>query len=269
MGDTPNNRFKDHFSEVADEYAAYRPRYSAELVEFLAGCVRSAPPTSGVATSATSRHDVAWDCACGSGQLSVPLAERFGRVIATDASGEQLAKATMHPRVEYRQATVDASGLPGASVDLVTVAQAAHWFDLPSFYAEARRVAKPGGVVALICYGIHTIDDAPDPIVRRFYGETLGAFWSPERKHIEDGYRLLPFPFAEFAAPPMVLRASWTLREMLGYVETWSAVWAMVKARGRQPLEAFVAELSHAWGSPEVAREICWPLAMRIGRVDS
>lgn len=253
MSGIPTPAFKDRFSSLAGNYATFRPRYPRELIDYLAGIA--------------DRRSLAWDCGCGSGQLSVSLAERFDRVVATDASAEQIAKATPHPRIEYRVAPAEASGLTDAGADLVTVAQAAHWFDLPKFHAEARRVAAPGAVVALICYGVHSIDHDLDPIVRRFYGDTLAPFWGPERRHVEEGYRSLPFPFQEFAAPPMELRANWTLPEMLGYISTWSAVWAMVKSQGRDTLDAFTSELSSAWGPPSAAKDILWPLSMRIGRV--
>lgn len=245
--------FQDRFSQVAGGYASYRPRYPRELVEYL--------------ESVTARHDTAWDCGCGSGQLAVPLAERFERIIATDASTEQLAKAEAHPRVEYRCATAEASGLANASVDLITVAQAAHWFDRARFYDEVRRVARRGAVVALICYGVHRLDDAVDPVVQAFYGETLRGYWGPERRHVEEGYRGFEFPFAEFSAPAMELRADWTLPQMIGYIETWSAVWAMVKERGRGALDQLSEDLARVWGPAETVRTVRWPLGVRIGRV--
>ena len=58
-----------------------------------------------------------------------------------------------HPRVEYRVAPAERSGLPDAAVDLVTLALAAHWFDLPRFYAEVRRVGRPRTAIALISSG--------------------------------------------------------------------------------------------------------------------
>jgi len=253
MGAMSDKSYQNRFSQVAGGYALYRPRYPRELIDYLAGV--------------TTQHETVWDCACGSGQLSVPLAERFARVIATDASAEQLAQAEAHPRVEYRKATAEASGLPDMSVDLITVAQAAHWFDRARFYEEVRRVGRRGAVVALICYGVHSVDDAVDPIVRAFYGVSLAPYWGPERVHVEEGYRRFDFPFDEFAAPPMELSASWNLSQLIGYIETWSAVWAMVQDRGRSTLDDLREALSRTWGSAETVRTIRWPLRMRIGRV--
>lgn len=245
--------FKDHFSSKSDNYAAYRPRYPAALADWLA-------QTAGAAQTAL-------DSGCGNGQLSVLLASRFADVTATDASAAQIAAAEPHPRVRYRVAPAEASGMPDRSADLLTVAQAAHWFDLPAFYAEARRVLRPGGVLALITYGVTETDDAPGEIVARFYHQTLPPYWPPERRHVESRYRDLPFPFDELTPPVVAMKADWTLGELLGYIDTWSAARNLEKAHGRGPMEAFAAEMTAAWGDPAQRREIRWPLSMRTARL--
>ena len=127
--------FKDHFSRLAAQYAEFRPSYPGALFDLLA---RIAPS-----------RGRAWDCACGSGQATLDLAERFESVVGTDASAQQVAAAKPHPRVTYAVCRAEASGLETASFDLVTVAQSLHWFDRPGFYAEARRVLKPEGVIGV------------------------------------------------------------------------------------------------------------------------
>lgn len=245
--------FKDHFSERAAGYAAHRPTYPAALADFLAGL---AP-----------RRALAWDAGCGSGQLSVLLAGRFERVAATDASAEQVARATPHPNVEYRRAPAEASGLPDGSVDLAVAAQAAHWFDLEAYYAEVERVGRPGAAVALVTYGMMTVGEEIDRVVEPFYRETLGPYWPPERRHVEDGYRSLPFPFREVQAPKLEIRTAWSLAALLGYVDTWSAVRALEEARGPGPVQAFRRELARAWGPEEEVRSVRWPLSLRVGHV--
>jgi SAM-dependent methyltransferase len=246
--------FADHFAPAADGYAAYRPSYPAALADFLA---RAAP-----------RRELAWDCGCGSGQLSVPLAERFDRVVATDASAEQVARAAPHPGIEYRQAREGASGLPDRSVDLAVAAQAAHWFDLPAYYAEVRRVARPGALVALTVYNLVEVNDAVDHAVRRFYADVLGPFWPPERRHVELNYTSLPFPFEPIPAPPVEMRATYTLARFIAYMRTWSAVIRLEKAEGAGPMEALRRELQPLWGDAgDRAREVRWPLTVRAGRV--
>jgi len=250
---TSSGSFQDHFSDVAAAYAAYRPSYPPALVDFLA---RLAPA-----------RRLAWDAGCGSGQLSLFLAGHFEQVVATDASPEQIARATAHPKVEYRCARAEASGLPERVADLVTAAQAAHWFALPAYFAEVRRVPRPGGIVALISYGVVTTDADLDAVIRPFYREVLGAYWPPERRHVDEGYRSLPFPFEELDAPPFEIRLDWRLEQLVGYVGTWSAVWALEQAQGQGPFATFRRELANAWGPATAVRAVRWPLALRVGRV--
>lgn len=244
--------FKDHFSARAALYATFRPSYPEALGDYLAE----------VSPARTS----ALDSACGTGQLTLLLARRFAQVIATDASAEQIANAAPAPNVAYRVARAEASGLQGASIDLATVAQAAHWFDLDAFYAEMRRVLRPGGVIALISYGVTEIDDAVGAEVDRFY-RALGDYWPPERAHVEARYRTLAFPFAELAAPAIDMKADWTREQLVGYISTWSAVKELDRAEGDAPFKAFADTMSAVWGDPARRREVRWPLTLRVGTV--
>lgn len=253
------NAFKDHFSAASDRYAAFRPDYPAALFEWLAGLC----PRSGTSVG----HGTAWDCATGSGQAAQGLARLFQNVIATDASAEQIFHATPHPGIVYRVAAADASGLADNSVDLITVAQAAHWFDLPDFYAEATRVMKPDGIIALWAYGLARIDPAIDTVITRFYRDTVGPYWPPERRWIEDGYRTLPFPFEEIIAPAFGMKAEWDLSALLAYLSTWSAVKRCKMAQGDDPIPPLRAELKPLWGDSSNTRQLQWPLFMKVGRL--
>ena len=213
------------------------------------------------------RRQAAWDAGCGSGQLSTILPARFARVIATDPSADQIAQARAHPAVEYRQASAEASGLEAGSVDLAVAAQAAHWFDLPRYYAEVGRVVRPGGLVALLAYGVVHVDRDLIAIVDRFYWQTLAGFWPQERKIVEEGYRSLPFPFPELQAPAFAMTATWSLAQLLGYVRTWSAVQVIERARGGDAYAGFARALTAAWGDPDRSRAVRWDLAVRAGRV--
>lgn len=246
--------FKDHFSTHNAGYAAHRPTYPSALADFLA--------------EAAPARDMALDVGCGTGQLAVLLAERFAAVTATDASAQQIASATAHPAVTYAVTPAERSGLPDRSTDLITVAQAAHWFDLDPFYAEVRRIARSDAVLALVTYGVFHVDDAAaDAVAQRFYSDVIGPYWPPERRHVEDGYRSLPFPFPEIGAPSLDIEVSWKLSDLIGYVDTWSAVRAAEKAVGRAAIDAFHAELSEAWGDPDAPKRVSWPLSLRVGRV--
>jgi SAM-dependent methyltransferase len=244
--------FKDHFSEVAARYAEFRPTYPDELFSWLA--------------SLCKEHDAAWDCATGSGQAAAGLAPHFTQVVATDASAEQIAHAGAPANVSFRVAPAEASGLEARSIDLVTVAQAAHWFELPKFFAEAQRVLKPGGVLALWGYGRLDLPAGMDAIFQRFYSETVGPYWPPERKWIDDGYRSLDFPFAEIAAPDFFIEVEWNLPRLLAYLSTWSAVKRYRADRDSDPLPALMAELQPLWGDPDDALPLKWPLFLRVGR---
>ena len=250
--------FKDHFSSASDRYAAYRPVYPAALFAWLAGLC------PGPGTNA--ERGIAWDCATGSGQAALGLVPHFRQVVATDASAEQIRHAAPHPRIDYRVAPAEACGLADHSVDLVTVAQAAHWFALPRFYAEAARVLKLGGVLARFGYGRIVLPGAMDAPLRRFYADTVGPYWPPERALIDNAYRSLDFPFAELGAPAFAIEAEWTLPRVMDYLSTWSAVKRYQAALGHDPLPALRAELQPAWGDPEAARTLQWPLFLRVGR---
>ncbi len=245
--------FKDHFSEVAAGYAANRPTYPAALAAFLA--------------EVAPRPGVAWEAGCGSGQLSVVLADRFERVIATDASAEQLERATPHPGVQYRRAAAEASGLPDGSVDAAVSAQAAHWFDLPAYYAEVRRVARPHAIVVQTVYNHALVNEAVDTAVRRFYADKLLTFWPPERRHVEAYYATLPFPFEPVPTRTFEMTARWDLGRFIGFMRSWSGVAALEKALGPEPMNALEQELRPLWGPDGSVRDVRWPLVVRVGRL--
>jgi ubiquinone/menaquinone biosynthesis C-methylase UbiE len=249
--------FKDHFSGHASDYRAFRPDYPPELFAFLAGV---APGRS-----------LAWDCGTGSGQAAVALAELFDKVFATDASTEQVRNAEPHPRVEYAVAPAEACPLPDHDADLVTVAQALHWFDLDRFYAEVRRVAKPGGLLAAWTYDLHSVNAAIAPLLERLQRDFVGPYWPPERKLVDAGYRTIPFPFAEVPAPRFEMTAEWDLPRMLGYMNTWSSTKAYTKAYTKahraNPVETMAPEFAAAWGRPATLRTVRWAFHLRLGRV--
>jgi ubiquinone/menaquinone biosynthesis C-methylase UbiE len=243
-----------HFEQSPADYKRHRPTYPDALFRHLASLL----PT----------HDVAWDCGTGNGQAALPLARILRRVIATDASAAQLTAATPHPRVAYRVAPAEASGLDANSVDLITVAQALHWFDLGLFYPEVERVTKPGGVLAAWCYTLARITADVDRVIERFYGDVVGPYWPKERRHVESAYRDLPFPFPELPSPPpLAMALEWALDDLLGYVRTWSPVKIFADERGYDPVREIVPELEAAWGPRKTRRTVRWPLHVRIGRV--
>jgi SAM-dependent methyltransferase len=244
--------FQDHFSSRASAYARARPTYPAGLFAELARLAQG--------------HDLAWDCGTGNGQAALGLAEYFGSVVGTDPSEAQLAEAVPHPRVTYRQLPESSSGLDPCSVDLVTAAQAAHWFDLGLFYLEVARVLRPGGLLAMWCYGLCRIAPDIDDILGEFYHRTVGPCWPPERRHVDAAYRSLRFPWPDLPFPRFEIERVWTLPELLAYVETWSAVTRYRDTRGEDPLSGLGDALERPWGPPDSARHVTWPVSMRAGR---
>ena len=241
--------FKDHFSGHAAAYAQARPTYPAELYAWLAGLCH--------------KRDRAWDCATGNGQAARGLGAHFAQVIATDASETQLASATATDGVRFHAARAERSGLATGSVDLVTVAQALHWFDLADFFAEAGRVLKPGGVLAAWCYGVCQVSADTDRLVHKAY-DALGPWWPPERIIVERGYSDIEFPWPLLEAPVFAMTMRWDAGAMLAYLDTWSATQRCRAATGNDPLAVLRDELPAAWGTG--VRTVTWPLFIRACR---
>jgi SAM-dependent methyltransferase len=245
---------RDHFSHVARRYAAYRPRYPDELFDFLA-------------ERAPSRA-LAWDCACGNGQATIDLAARFDRVIATDSSAAQIAEAPAHPRIEWRVAPGERSGIATATCDLVTVAQALHWLDIDAFFREAGRVARQAGLVAVWSYGEIALDHPEaNAVLWHFARTVIAPYWPPQRHLVDEGYRSVRMPFDEIEVPEFEMTEQWSVEQLVGYVSTWSATSAYRKAVNEDPTVDFEARVREAWGDPDEARRVAWPLTVRAGRV--
>ncbi len=242
------------FTSVAREYANFRPGYPPELFAWLAGVSASL--------------NAVWDCGCGSGQASTALAGHFAVVYATDVAAEQIAAAKPHPRVRYSVASAENSGLADASVDLVTVAQALHWFDVEAFYAEARRVARPGALLVVWNYPRPKFADAAlDRRFLDFYRDVVGPYWPPERRHIESNYSTLPFPFEQLEAPPFGLNLDWRIEQVIGYVSSWSATARYRKAVGADPVPMLAESLGAIWPGAGVSVPLHMPLGLRAGRL--
>jgi SAM-dependent methyltransferase len=239
------------FDDLTDRYARFRPDYPAALIDVLANYCAS--------------HRVALDVGCGSGQLSRALTDRFERVIAADVSAAQVRDAKPHPKVEYQVAPAQALPVPDRSVDLVTAAQAAHWFDLHAFYDEVRRVTRVGGVVALLSYGVPALGGNLSRLFDDWYWGDAHQFWPGARHHVETGYRDLPFGFEEHALPALSIERDWSLAEFLGYISTWSAT-KQATGAGRDLVAEARRALAHEWPH-ESAVPITWPITGRVGRV--
>lgn len=245
--------FHDHFSGHAADYRKYRPDYPAELFAWLA---MQAPD-----------REMAWDCGTGNGQAAVGLSPHFRKVVATDASAKQVAEAEPRPNIEYYAAPAEASGLADGSIDLVTVAQALHWFDFPRFFDEVRRVCRPGGLFAAITYNLPRVDERCDTLLERFQYQIVGPYWPPERRHVDANYETIHVPFPRIETPRFELTRHWNLGEVMGYLSTWSATKKFVEVKGFDPVDSLSADFAKAWGDPSEVKRVRWTLRLLAGRV--
>ncbi|MGO4624034.1 class I SAM-dependent methyltransferase [Ensifer sp. 2YAB10] len=247
-------RPRNWFDGGGSAYALFRPEYPAGLSKFLADTVNS--------------QGCALDVGCGNGQLTRQLGNHFNAVVGVDPSNDQIANAVPHRNVEYLCAPAGRLPLPNRSVHLITAAQAAHWFDRPAFFAEARRVAAEGAVIALVSYGVLKLEPADlQARFAAFYRDEIGPYWPAERKLVDGGYADIEFPFEEMVYPEMHIERAWELGELLGYLSTWSAVRRVNEAGRDDILEAFVRDISEIWGDPLKKRPVSWPIKMRLGGI--
>ncbi len=244
---------RNWFEQGGHAYARFRPEYPLQLATFLA--------------SVAPDNRLAVDVGCGNGQLTQLLPMYFRAVVGLDPSADQLANVIPDERITYRCAPAEQLPLADRSASLVTAAQAVHWFKLPAFYEEVRRIAAPGCVLALISYGVLDLEPALNERFQKFYWDEIGPYWPPERKLVDTGYATIDFPFEERAAPSLEIRAHWHLSEFLGYLLTWSAVRSAREAGREEVLFNFADEISAAWGDGNLRRTLAWPINIRIGKL--
>jgi SAM-dependent methyltransferase len=243
--------FNDNFSKQSDSYVKFRPGYPPELFAYL--------------QTVAPGNDLAWDCGTGNGQSAIRLADHFTKVIATDPSAEQVKNAIPHDRVTYRVEKAESSGLEDRSADLITVAQAIHWFDFDAFYAEVKRVLKDKGVLAAWAYGLPEISPEVNEVIRHFHDVTIGDFWQPQNRLIENGYATIPFPFEQLSPPDFYIRKEASLPEVLGLTRSWSATQRYIDANGVNPVEELEPRLKEVWKDAD-RKELTWKLILKVGR---
>ncbi len=246
-----NSSFKDLFSHQAQSYAKFRPTYSDELFSYL--------------NSLPQHHDCLWDCGTGNGQAAIVMAQYFKQVIATDPSEQQLKNASTHDKVTYKVATAESSGINDNSINMVTVAQALHWFNFEKFNQEVQRVLKKDGVIAVWCYQNYTTPyNQLNEISNEFYFKITAPHWAPERKHIDEGYANIPFPYKEIDTPQFTIEREMTKEDLLNYLNTWSPINMLLKQTGENLVETWMRPKLEAIALPEKIH-LTWPVIMRVG----
>lgn len=245
---------KDLFSQQADHYARFRPQYPEAMIAEI--------------ISHTPGRQRAWDCATGNGQVATLLASSFEEVVATDISESQLAHAKTATNIHYQIAQAENTSFPNDHFDCITVAQAYHWFDFDRFHQEAKRVARNRAVLALFGYNfIDMHDERLNEMVRHLYEDIVGPYWDPERRHVENGYAGIPFPFQTIPHSEFSIELEWTPEMLLGYLRSWSATQKYIDDRGRDPIEEMRREVEKIW-SDDRPKKVTFPIFIKMGRIE-
>lgn len=243
-------QFKDYFSQDSNAYQVYRPNYPKSLFDYLSSLV--------------VENNLAWDCATGTGQAAVALSNYFSNVVATDASSEQINNAVLATNIDYQVGRAEQSDFEECSVDLITVAQSIHWFDLKAFYTEVNRVLKPNGVLAIWTYNLLKVSPEIDAIVNQIYYDELGDFWPKERQIIENNCKDIDFPMHSINAPKIEMQANWNFEQFLGYLNTWSALKLKQKSTHKNVIFDYQPQLQKVWQDCDDKKTISWPLTLKV-----
>lgn len=242
---------KDNFSTQAGQYAKFRPSYPKEMIEYI--------------VSQVNNRELALDVATGNGQVAVLLSGYFAKVFANDISQKQLDNAAKKENITYSVSSAEKTKFDYNSFDLITVAQAIHWFDFDAFYKEVYRILKPDGVFAVMGYGLLYANAEADKILRYFYEDITGPYWDPERRYLDENYTTIPFPFKEQEVPQFVNEFTWEFEQLTGYLETWSAVQHYIKEHNTNPVDIIRDELKEVWEKGD--RKVYFPLLLRVGQL--
>lgn len=245
---------QDNFSEQARTYAQYRPTYPQELYDFILALLE--------------KKSAAWDCATGSGQVARRLADYFERVYASDISSEQMSFAPQKSNITYLNAPAENTPFPDDAFDLITVAQAVHWFNIDDFYAEVRRTAKNGALLAVIGYGMVRVNKVLNPIINQFYDDAFTNYFTENRSYLDHHYSTIPFPFKEIESPDFNASYEWSISDLEGYFNSWSAVQKIKDEEGYNPVPGVIAEIEEYWDKDEI-KEVRFPIFMRLGQINS
>jgi len=245
---------KNLFADIGQNYATYRPSYPDELGEAL--------------TKLCKNKQLALDVGCGTGQLTAILSQYFDQVIGTDINSDQLKHAHKAENITYLHEGAEETSLENGSVDLIVVAQAAHWFDLKAFYKEVERISTDDGIIALVSYGVPYIESATSSVFQQGYWQLIHQYWPEERKHVEEGYLNLDFPFEEIDFPELFIHREMNYDTFIGYMKTWSAYKTAQQSGDLNSFKTFFGQLEQAWEDRQTIKTITWPISVRVAQVN-
>lgn len=243
---------KDRFSTGSDAYQKFRPEYPPALYAYL--------------WSQVPGRKRAVDAGTGNGQVAKVLAQQFEEVLAIDISAAQLEQAPALPNVHYQVGRIEDCQLPAASVDLITVAQAYHWFDFAAFAEVAGHLLKPDGRVAVWGYGLLRINSTIDNLLDHYDQKVIGPYWDAERGHIDTAYQSVGFDFEEIDVPEnFSITLKWGIEDLAGYLGTWSGLRRYRTAVQKDPLAELIAEVKKVWPNKDKL-PLQIPVFMRLGK---
>ncbi|MGX7668348.1 class I SAM-dependent methyltransferase [Flavobacterium pedocola] len=241
---------KDHFSVQLVDYSKFRPNYPEAMLQEILSLVNN--------------KEMALDVATGNGQVAVELAPYFQKVCATDISDKQLSQAIVVPNVSYKKMTAEHTDFDNEQFDLITVAQAIHWFDFDAFYKEVYRILKPDGIFAVLGYGFFSTNPDSDKILWHLYEDILGTYWNPERQYLTDAYQTIPFPLEELVNKRFSREYTWSFEQLMGYLQTWSATMNFIKENNQNPVGIVKDELRLSWEKGD--KRVSFPMFLRMGK---
>ena len=239
-------------SDKSYRYDSSRPTYPIELNDYLA--------------KITPSNELVWDCACGNGQAAIDLADRFESVYASDISKQQIENAKQHQDIKYAVAPSERCALDNESCDLISVAQALHWFDFNAFWPEALRVLKPGGIFSAWGYNWPILEKELDSIFKTDILNVVEPYWAPHNKLIWEHYKSVDFPFEEIKAPKPIMETHWNLDEFFNFIHTFSATRRCIDDIGYEFFEQAYTKTQEIWGKPEVRKRITFDFVLYVGK---
>ncbi|KAI8906614.1 S-adenosyl-L-methionine-dependent methyltransferase [Powellomyces hirtus] len=266
------------FSKASFNAAAYlkfRPDYSPRLYSALFNYHRG-------------QRDLAVDVGTGTCQVAKALAPLFGMVQATDPSETMVKSASTNvaSNITVSVASAEQLPFPDTSADLVVSGQAAHWFELSKFYAEAYRLLKADGTVCVWSYSFCQFPQLPDATqrFRSFAVGTgpgqLGPYWESGRQIVDDKYpgfedvaRAAGFKDVErweYPAKGQMIEKNFSLNDFQQYLKTWSAYKTYGDRHPAQPdpVDVFTEDMAkrEKVTDREEVWEVEWPGVVIIGR---